>query len=128
MFSMPPPFTLSLSKGERGCFSAACKRHKCSSRMKPPRVYTLGILHFFGGICRRTLLHSSSFCGSATRIHPWAYARGPLQRRIKAQGSLPANRPLLLCPQGLNPLGSFSSCNFSAEHLLCFGIGLPAHC
>jgi hypothetical protein len=24
MFSMPPPFALSLSKGERGCFSAAC--------------------------------------------------------------------------------------------------------
>ncbi|MDP6560003.1 MAG: hypothetical protein QF619_07800, partial [Candidatus Binatia bacterium] len=31
--------------------------------------------------------------------------------------------PVLLCPQGYNPLGSLSSCSFSVEHLLCFDAG-----
>ncbi len=66
--------------------------------MKPPRDNTHGILHFFGGIRRSTLLaysaeaaapaakagHSSSFKGSAMRIHPRAYGRGLLRRRINA--------------------------------------------
>ncbi len=51
--------------------------------MKPPRVYTRGILPFFGGIRRSTLLRSWSFGGSDRRIHPWAYAHGLLRRRIK---------------------------------------------
>ncbi len=61
--------------------------------MKPPRVYTRGILPFFGGIRRSTLLaysaeaaakagRSSSFGGSDRRIHPWAYAHGLLRRRM----------------------------------------------
>ncbi|MCH6546517.1 MAG: hypothetical protein IH796_11060 [Deltaproteobacteria bacterium] len=51
--------------------------------MKPPRVYTRGILHyFFGGIRRSTLLRSSSCGGFTMRIHPRAYARGRLRRRI----------------------------------------------
>ncbi len=55
--------------------------------MKPPRADAWGILHFFGGIRRSTLLaysaeaaasaakagRSSSFGGSDRRIHPWAY-------------------------------------------------------
>ncbi len=50
--------------------------------MKPPWVYTRGILHFFGGIRRSTLLRSLSFGGSDRRIHPWADAHGLLRRRI----------------------------------------------
>jgi len=44
--------------------------------MKHPRVYTRGILHFFGGIRQSTLLRSSSFKASALRIHLRAYALG----------------------------------------------------
>ncbi len=65
--------------------------------MKPPRAYARGILHFFGGIRRSTLLRSSSFGGSALRIahsavaaataakagHPRAYARGLLAKADK---------------------------------------------
>lgn len=54
--------------------------------MKPPRAYARGILHFFGGIRRSTLLRSSSFGGSNLRIHPRPYSRGLLRRRIKNQG------------------------------------------
>ncbi len=68
-----------------------------SRRMKPPRAYARGILHFFGPIRRSTLLaysaeaaasaakagRSPSFGGSPLRIHPWAYAHGLLRRRIK---------------------------------------------
>jgi len=86
--------------------------------MKPPRVYTRSILHFFGGIRRSTLLrlprgvgtHSEalvstvgstprgepSFGGSDMGIHPRVHARGLLRRRIIRQlelltgsGSLP---------------------------------------
>jgi len=64
--------------------------------MKPPRADTRGILPFFGGICRSTLLRSSTFAdrswlwptkvgGSDRRIHPWAYAHGLLRRRIKGR-------------------------------------------
>ena len=38
--------------------------------MKLPRVYTRGILHFFGGIRRSTRLRSTSFGASTLRIHP----------------------------------------------------------
>jgi len=54
--------------------------------MKPQRVYTRGVLHFFGGIHRSTLLRSSSFKGSVIRIHPRAYAGGLLRRRINLRG------------------------------------------
>jgi len=61
--------------------------------MKPPRVYTRGILHFSCEIRRNTLLRASAFAdrsrlwptkvgGSAMRIHPQTYASGLLQRRI----------------------------------------------
>ena len=64
--------------------------------MKPPRVYTRGILPFFGGIRRSTLVaysaeaaasaakagRSANIGGSDRRIHPWAYAHVPLRRRI----------------------------------------------
>ena len=50
--------------------------------MRPPRVYTRGILHSFGEIRRSTLLRSSSFVGSDRRIHPWTYTHGILRRRI----------------------------------------------
>jgi len=56
-----------------------------SEQMKPPRVYTCGTLHFFGGIRRSTLLRFSSFKGSVMRIHPRAYTGGFLRRRIKTE-------------------------------------------
>ena len=64
--------------------------------MKPPRAHARGILHFFGGIRRSTRLAYSAeaaasaakagrqgYCGSNLRIHPRAYTRGLLRRRIK---------------------------------------------
>jgi len=61
-------------------FIIACRG--VPSAMKPPRAHARGILHFFGEIRRSTLLRSSSFGGSYLRIHPRAYARGLLRRRI----------------------------------------------
>jgi len=40
--------------------------------MQPPRVYTRGILHFFGGIRRSTCLRQG-YGRSDHRIHPRAY-------------------------------------------------------
>ena len=65
--------------------------------MKPPPPYGGGILHFFSGIPRSTLLaysaeaaasaakagRSTSLGGSAFRIHPRTNSRGLLRRRIK---------------------------------------------
>ena len=59
------------------------RRDRFHAGMKLPQVYTGGISHFFGEICRSTLLRSSSFGRSVSRIHPRVYARGLLQRRIK---------------------------------------------
>ena len=51
--------------------------------MKSPPPYGGGILHFFSGIPRSTLLRSMSLGGSAFRIHPRPNSRGLLRRRIK---------------------------------------------
>ena len=48
--------------------------HSSALKMKPPRAYARGILHFFGEIRRSTLLSppAGGFGGSARRIHPLA--------------------------------------------------------
>ena len=47
--------------------------------MKPPRAYARGIIHFFGGIRRSTLLRSPSFGGSTSHssmgLRPWSSAK-----------------------------------------------------
>jgi len=58
-------------------------RSRTPKKMKPPRVYTRGILPLFGAIRRSTLLRSLSFGGSDRRIHPWANTHGLLRRRTK---------------------------------------------
>jgi len=50
--------------------------------MKPPRVYTHGILHLFGEIRRSSYLRQG-YGRSDHRIHPRTYIRGLLRRRIK---------------------------------------------
>ena len=52
--------------------------------MKPPRIYTRGILYFFGEIRRSTLLRSWRFGGSVMRNHPRAYAE--IHRILKLEG------------------------------------------
>jgi len=50
--------------------------------MKLPRACARGILHFFGGIRRSTLLRSPTFGQSTLGIHPRPHGRGILRRRI----------------------------------------------
>ena len=56
--------------------------------MKPPRAYARRILHFFGEIRRSTLLRSSSFEGSARRIHPRPYGLWSSAKADKNTSSL----------------------------------------
>ncbi len=69
--------------------------------MKPPRLYSSGILHFFSGIRRSTYLAYSAEAASAakagrqgygrsvTRIHSRARARGIQRRRIRKKPAHP---------------------------------------
>ena len=59
------------------------------------RAYARGILNFFGGIRRSTLLRSPSFGGSTLCIHPRPDGRGLMRRRIN---------------QGLTPIRNFFPC------------------